>query len=983
MSISESDSSDEQPRVKDKIEIASSLPTVAVYNFRSLFPKIENAKADILERNISVAFCCEIWEKPGDEKQSYEIEKMCEINGLKYISSPRSKNWGGAAIIVDCNRFSIEKLDVNVPKNLEVVWGLLTCKADTARFKNIILCSFYNSPKSRRGQKLADYLVTTLHMLTSIYPETPVILGADKNRMDIEPLLKCGLRLKQVVDVATRKNSILDVIIMNISQYYNSPVVVPPVPCDNPKDGVPSDHWVPVCYPHVDRHNPPLRRFRTVTYRPLSADSLREFGKWISGINFDGFAASDSATVHAEKLQSLLISALDTFCPTKTMRVGNSDKPFINQELKTLKRRKQREYVKNGKSLKYRKLAEEFSTNYKAAAEKYIRKKVDDLKETKPGKAFSILRNMGAKPGDDIDGNQFTLPLHEGLTKEESAEKIAQAFASISNEYLPLKASELPKRVKDRLNDGTTPPIISELECYHRIRTAKKPKSVIPGDLPSSVLNEFSVELAGPLSDLLNKIIRTAEWPKEYKVEHITPISKIAEPKSEDDLRPISLTHSFSKILEQFIVSWLLDHIGLKMDFRQYGGTKGNSVCHYLIEFLNFILYQLESGSKAVLACVVDFSKAFNRQDHQILIEKLCDLGTPGWLLRLVVAFLEDRTMKVKYKGIYSSLFDLPGGGPQGTLLGLFLFLILINDVGFPGQKNNAGEIITAKKKVKELNVIHLKYIDDLTLAEGIDMDSLKHVGVEERPQPDAFRCRTGHQLEPSKSELLAQIDKIQEYSIENKMKINADKTNLILFNPCRSKDFLPNKSLQGSDIKTVESVKLLGVTITSNFSWDENTKLIAKKCYERMWILKRLKNLGANKHDLLEVYVKQIRCIAEYAVPAWNSFLTGRNAIRLERIQKTALHIIMGNEYNSYTRALNTMSLQRLTDRRKKLCLNFALKCEKNPKFSNWFKLNLKYRKSRHQQPKYCEVYTRTERFYKSPIAYLTRLLNEHYRKP
>ena len=122
-------------------------------------------------------------------------------------------------------------------------------------------------------------------------------------------------------------------------------------------------------------------------------------------------------------------------------------------------------------------------------------------------------------------------------------------------------------------------------------------------------------------------------------------------------------------------------------------------------------------------------------------------------------------------------------------------------------------------------------------------------------------------------------------------MKINADKTNLILFNPCRSKDFLPNKSLQGSDIKTVESVKLLGVTITSNFSWDENTKLIAKKCYQRMWILKRLKNLGANKHDLLEVYVKQIRCIAEYAVPAWNSFLTGRNAIRLERIQK--LHYI------------------------------------------------------------------------------------------
>ena len=76
----------------------------------------------------------------------------------------------------------------------------------------------------------------------------------------------------------------------------------------------------------------------------------------------------------------------------------------------------------------------------------------------------------------------------------------------------------------------------------------------------------------------------------------------------------------------------------------------------------------------AVLACLVDFSKAFNRQDHAILITKLSDLGTPGWLLNIVVSFLTGRQMTVKYKGRYSRLFDLPGGGPQGSLLGLFLF---------------------------------------------------------------------------------------------------------------------------------------------------------------------------------------------------------------------------------------------------------------------------------------------------------------------
>ena len=85
----------------------------------------------------------------------------------------------------------------------------------------------------------------------------------------------------------------------------------------------------------------------------------------------------------------------------------------------------------------------------------------------------------------------------------------------------------------------------------------------------------------------------------------MTAIGKIPNPESEDDLRPISLTAFFSKVLEQFIVMWLLDVIGEKLDFRQYGGTKGNSVAHYLIELINFILYNQDSREpRTVLACL-------------------------------------------------------------------------------------------------------------------------------------------------------------------------------------------------------------------------------------------------------------------------------------------------------------------------------------------------------------------------------------------
>ena len=197
---------------------------------------------------------------------------------------------------------------------------------------------------------------------------------------------------------------------------------------------------------------------------------------------------------------------------------------------------------------------------------------------------------------------------------------------------------------------------VTDYECYQKLKAAKKPASVIPGDLPSKVVKEFMLELASPLCKLFNKIAQSAKWPLQWRMEYITPTPKIPLPQTEEDLRPISLTSFYSKVMEGFVVTWLLHFIGGKMDFRQYGGTRGNSVSHYLIEFINFILHQQEMENTAVLACLVDFSKAFNRQDHNILITKLSDIGVPGWLLKLVMAFLKHRTMKVKYKGRFSKL---------------------------------------------------------------------------------------------------------------------------------------------------------------------------------------------------------------------------------------------------------------------------------------------------------------------------------------
>ena len=138
-----------------------------------------------------------------------------------------------------------------------------------------------------------------------------------------------------------------------------------------------------------------------------------------------------------------------------------------------------------------------------------------------------------------------------------------------------------------------------------------------------------------------------------------------------------------------------------------------------------------------------------------------------------------------------------------------------------------------------------MKYVDDLALAEGIDMNKqLKEVPLIERPQPDTYRARTGHQLKIEDSEVYKQLMEIQNYAKMNKMKLNIAKTKLMMFNPYKSKDFMPEFNINQTRIELVEEAKLLGVIISSDLSWTANTENITKRCNKKTWMLRRLKTL-------------------------------------------------------------------------------------------------------------------------------------------
>ena len=409
-----------------------------------------------------------------------------------------------------------------------------------------------------------------------------------------------------------------------------------------------------------------------------------------------------------------------------------------------------------------------------------------------------------------------------------------------------------------------------------------------------------------------------------------------------------------------------MNFIGDQLDPKQFGGLKGNSIFHYMIELIDFILYYQ-----------VDFSKAFNRQSQNILITKLSDMGVPGWLLNIVMGFLSDRSMVVRYKGKTTDTKSLPGGGPQGTLLGLLLFLILINKCGIQNKETDIGKRITSKKKKFSSPLFHAKYVDDLTIAQAINLTDTV-VPYPNRPLPDPYHGRLGQKLPEEHSELFKQITNIKNYATENEMKLNVKKSKFMLFNPTTSFDFIPECEIDGEEIELMDEMKLLGLTISNDLKWKSNTETMIKKANSRLWIIKRLKNHGASLADLTDVFTKQVRSILEFGVPVWNSSLTLDEVDSIERIQKCFLYIALGYNYRSYENALDKTELDTLELKRKRLSTNFAVKASKHPKHKHWFEeVSQVGVTTRSDKPKYKPPLYRLVRYQKSPIPYLTSLLN------
>ena len=407
------------------------------------------------------------------------------------------------------------------------------------------------------------------------------------------------------------------------------------------------------------------------------------------------------------------------------------------------------------------------------------------------------------------------------------------------------------------------------------------------------------------------------------------------------------------------------------------------------------MLEDLDDSRAGTFLTTIDYAKAFNRLDFVRCLNALKEKGASKELINIVASFLSGRSMTVRVGSDFSELRSVEGGVPQGSLLGVYLFNLTVDNfessssdvenydpeplLGPPGIAPPGGGIpdgvVDAPVLAPLLGRDHkhlplfrerllkvLKYVDDILISERINFDKIRTDG------------RSSREYHATRSQNLFRriVAKAEEYG----MKVNSSKTATMLISELKSYSPLASFIDQnGEETKLTESMRVLGLEFSSQPDMSAQVAEIKKRFISQMWALRHLGHRGFNADDLLRVYKFCILPIHDYCSVVYHSSLTATQTQILERLQSQALKCIYGYEY-SYRALLEMSGMQTLHDRREARCDKFALKTSTSPRYQHWFPREQHQRQLRRQN-RYQEFRARTNRLHKSPLFDLRRRLN------
>lgn len=779
-----------------------------------------------------------------------------------------NRTGGGVLVAVKAGIQVTRRYDLE-PDNTELV----VIELMKSNVKPVTLYTFYRPPDSVPDvlQQLNDSIQTTTESTRIVMvgdfnlpsvkwssdESVPVNTGGPAENETFCDLVDDNFLQQFILGPTHTAGHKLDLLLCNSPEIIGDVSTFHPETCDYP-----TDHYIVEFKVKLRiKRAQPIKRL-VFDYKNGNFNELRNFLTRFP-INV---TPSDNIDDDWQQWKDIFQTAVETYIPMRIVKDTNSP-PWIDKDVRTLIRKKYQALKKYrinksaDRKRKLRSVSQQIKYLIRSKHREYLAK-IENSFFDNPKLFWSYHKAI-----THCRSSQSSEITYNGATAKTAKEKANLFNTYFSSVFRPPSTTRVhPPRMA---SEGNISEITLDVhEVTQGLRNLNTLKACGPDGIPPRLLQECAFEIAPSICELFNHSLHTGQIPSEWKSANVTPVHKKDLKKPAEHYRPISLLPILGKVLERCVCVRLYDHVRNLITNSQHGFLRRRSCVTQLLSVLHAIGQSLDKNIQTDVV-YLDFAKAFDTVDHQILLHKLASYGVSGHLYEWFTNYLSGRRQRVVVDGATSQWAPVTSGVPQGSILGPVLFAIFINDLPDALPVDTSAALYADDTKL-------YKFITSID-----DCENLQHALTD-------LNC-WGH---------------------ENNLLFNQSKCKVLTITRKKS-PLTYNYHMDSKDLTRVQREKDLGVLMNNILSWDDHVYSVTAKGNKMLGLLKRTCPQLTNTIVRRTLYLTLVKSQLSYATEVWSP-PTIKLRSRVESLQRRATLWILKSKRGemSYKQRLATLDL-------------------------------------------------------------------------
>ena len=583
-----------------------------------------------------------------------------------------------------------------------------------------------------------------------------------------------------------------------------------------------------------------FRNFKRVNWLELNSDLMKI--NWIAK-----FSTEKTVDGKVGRFYEAIQEVLDTQCPLIKKKLHASS--WLSRHTVNLLSRKRIHHKKwklHGNKRDYE-IFSELRREARASVEEDFKKHHEKAEleiKTNPKSFWKFINSRK----DDGAGIASYLRLGEKVAfdKKKAADLLAEHFKSVYSTDQDLTSINEPLHTKP----GTWNKIeVSMDTIFQKLKNLDSNKATGPDKLPPKLFKNCSISLTFPLFYLFNESLKSGIFPMQWKLALVAPIHKSGSIHDATNYRPISKLSIIAKILDNIVTDEVFEKFKRVIIPQQHGFFPKRSTVTNLLNYTETLQKCVDQGGQTDVV-YTDFAKAFDKVNHNKLLEKLHAHGISGSLLKWFESYLKERSQIVQVGESLSFTINVSSSIVQGSHLGPLLFSIFINDV---------GKILR--------DVEFCIYADDLKIFKEI------------RKQEDARILQEN-------------IERLAVYVLENHLALNVKKCVVASYTKNMCGFFFYQYNINGETLDRQNPLRDLGILYDGKLNFNAHVDAVCKKAKQMLGFIMRVGKYFKDPRTFVTLYCSLVRSHLEYGSIIWNPHTSSQKQ-QVERIQHKFLRHI------------------------------------------------------------------------------------------